>query len=323
MVSSPKPPDPQEAAQAQSNANLQGAWASSILGNANEVNPYGSVTYSQVGMEPVTVDGKTTMVPRNQRTVTLSPEQQKLLDLQNKMSANLGELGVSQSGRLQGLLGTNLTADGVTDWQSAAAPGEIRQDQGPTDRAAIEDAMMASYARHNDPRQQAQATELANRGMAPGSQGAGTVQQIQEDAYSEAARQAYLGSGNESRAAQGAYNAAEAQKFNEEQVWANAQNTMRGGQLQEKAFLRNAPINEIAALMSGSQVSLPQFQPYASPQVAAAPIGQYMYASSDIEQQNAAAMNQGLFGLAGAGIGLLGAPMTGGGSLMSSFMRRH
>jgi hypothetical protein len=98
-------------------------------------------------------------------------------------------------------------------------------------------------------------------------------------------------------------------------------NQLRGGQLQEKAFLRNAPINEIAALMSGSQVSLPQFQPYASPQVAAAPIGQYMYASNDIESQNAAAMNQGLFGLAGAGIGLLGAPMTGGGSLLSSFIR--
>ena len=92
-------------------------------------------------------------------------------------------------------------------------------------------------------------------------------------------------------------------------------NTLRGGQLQEKAFLRNAPINEITALMSGSQVTLPQFQPYASPQVAAAPIGQYMYGSADINAQNAAAKNQGLFGLGGAAIGLLGAPMTGGASL--------
>jgi hypothetical protein len=97
-------------------------------------------------------------------------------------------------------------------------------------------------------------------------------------------------------------------------------NQLRGGQLQEKAFVRNAPINEIAALMSGSQVSLPQFQPYASPQVAAAPIGSYMYASNEMEQQNAAAKMQGLFGLGGAAIGLLGAPMTGGGSLFGSML---
>jgi len=318
MVKTPRPVDPYVAADAQGKANLQGAWSSAIIGNADEINPYGQVNYSTIGYEPVTIDGKTQMVPRQQRKITLAPEQQKLLELQNQMQANLGELGVSQSSRLQGLLGKSLTDEGVTPWETYRKPGEVRQDQGPTDRAGIEQAMMASYARANDPRQQAQANEMAQRGMAPGSQGYAALQQGQEDAYGEAARQAYLASGNESRAAQGSYNAAEAQRANEWNTYTNAMNQLRGGQLQEKAFLRNAPINEIAALMSGSQVSLPQFQPYASPQVAAAPIGSYMYASNDIEQKNAAAKMQGLFGLGGAAIGLLGAPMTGGGSLFGS-----
>lgn len=318
MVSTPKAPDPYAVANAQSSANLQGAWSSAIIGNANEINPYGQVNYATIGYEPVTIDGKTQMVPRQQRTVTLAPEQQKLLELQNQASSNLGQLAVDQSARLQGLLGSNLTTDGITDWTAYKEPGEVRQDDGRTDRVGIEDAMMASYNRQNAPREQAQMAELANRGLAPGSQGYGTVQQGQADAFSEASRQAYLGSGEESRRAQGAFNQAELQRQQQWQAYADAMNTMRGGQLQEKAFLRNAPINEITALMSGSQVTLPQFQGYNSPQVAAAPIGQYIYGSHDIESQNAAAKMQGLFGLAGAGIGLLGAPMTGGGSLFGS-----
>lgn len=314
----PKTPDPYEVAAAQSNANLQGAWSSAIIGNANEINPYGSVNYKTIGYEPVTIDGKTQMVPRQQREIKLSPEQQELLKLQNQMQTNLGNLGVSQSARLQGLLGKNLDTTGITDWQSYRKPGEIRQDTGRTDRQGIEEAMMASYGRSHAPQQAAEDATLANRGLAPGSQGFGTVQQGREDAFAEASRQAYLGSGEESRRAQGAFNTAEAQKAQEWAAYADAMNTMRGGQLQEKAFLRNAPINEISALMSGSQVSLPQFQPYSSPQVAAAPIGQYIYGSHDIESQNAAAKMQGLFGLGGAAIGLLGAPMTGGGSLFGN-----
>src|SRR6187402_2045643 len=116
MVSMPDPVDPYEAADAQEGSNLRGAWSSAIIGNANESNPYGQINYSTIGYEPVTIDGKTQMVPRQQRTVTLAPEQQKLLDLQNQAGANLGQLAVDQSARLQGLLGSNLTTEGITDW---------------------------------------------------------------------------------------------------------------------------------------------------------------------------------------------------------------
>jgi hypothetical protein len=317
MVSSPKPPDPYATAQAQSNANLQGAWSSAIIGNANEVNPYGQVNYKTVGYEPVTINGQTSYVPRQQRTVTLSPEQQQLLKLQNQMQTNLGNLGVSQSSRLQGLLGTNLTTAGLPDWQSYQRPGEVRQDQAPTDRAAIEQAMMSRYNTDAARQNAAQQAQLAARGLNVGSAQYGTVEEQQNRARIDAMNQAYAASGQESRAAQQAYNAAEQQRFQEQNAWTDAANALRGQQLQERQTLRNAPINEITALMSGSQVTVPQFQPYASPQVAAAPIGQYIYDNYNARAQNAAAANQGIFGLAGAGIGLLGAPWTGGGSTFS------
>ena len=70
----------------------------------------------------------------------------------------------------------------------------------------------------------------------------------------------------------------------------------------EKQTIRNAPINEISALMSGSQVSVPQFQPFSRQGVDAAPIGQYI-SQNYANQANAAAnTNAGIFGLAGAGI---------------------
>ena len=101
MVSSPSPPDPYKTAAAQGSANLQSAVASGIIGNVNETNPYGSVNYNQIGTEYVTdAQGKQVAVPRYQRNVSLSPEQQKLLNLQNQMQTNLGHLGVSQSNRL-------------------------------------------------------------------------------------------------------------------------------------------------------------------------------------------------------------------------------
>jgi hypothetical protein len=80
-------------------------------------------------------------------------------------------------------------------------------------------------------------------------------------------------------------------------------NNLRGGQLQERQTLRNAPINEISALMSGSQVSVPQFQAYNAPSVASTPIGQYINDNYNARLQQSSAMNQGLFGLGSAGIG--------------------
>jgi hypothetical protein len=349
MAKGPKPPDPYATAQAQANANFVGAQQNAIMGNVNEYTPYGSKTYQQIGWDPVyDSNGKLTYAPRYSSTVALSPDQQRLLGQQTGIQYNIGNLGLSQSSRLQSLLGKEMNTEGLQGWSTGKAPGtltgqianagQIRQDQGPTDRAAIENAMMQSYSRARAPSIRAEEAQLAARGLSPGGAGYGAVQQGREDAYGEAARQAYLGSGQESRAAQEAYNQAQNQRFaqNERMAsfanqatqgnyelqnnYANFLNNLRQGQMQERVALRNQPINEIMALLGGSGVTTPQFQPFQSPNINPVNVGQYIYDNYNTQAQQAAARNQGLFGLAGAGMSLAMAPWTGGTSMLGHFL---
>jgi hypothetical protein len=95
-------------------------------------------------------------------------------------------------------------------------------------------------------------------------------------------------------------------------------NQAAGQQLQQTLALRNQPINEISSLMSGGQVSMPQFAQYRGGEVAGTPIGNYVYNSANIDQSNYQAQAQrdtatqnamigGLFGLGSAGLFGLGA----------------
>lgn len=363
-------------------------------------------------------DGKAIKVPRYNEITRLSPDQQKLLGLSTQTQFNLGKTGVEQSAKINKLLNQNLSTQGLQAWNAGTAPGQlattfggqgtinrsiagagpiartygsggaiqkqigsggaVRQDEAPTDRAAIEKAMMGRFNQDFAKQSAAEEAQLAARGLAPGSAGYGSVQQDQNRARTDAVQQAYLASGAESRAAQDAYNAATRQRFEtgaaqgqfanqaqqqaeqqlaaragfgnqaQQQQWgqnaaqaafgnaaqqqafqealaragfsnqavgqryqmgqdyAGAQNALRGAQLQERIALRNQPLNEITALMSGAQVTSPQFQSYSRQGVNAAPIGQYIGQNYAIGAQNAANFNQGLFGLGQAFMGIPG-----------------
>jgi hypothetical protein len=230
-------------------------------------------------------NGQMISVPRYNMKQELSPDQQRLMGLQTQTGYNLGQTGVEQSAKLREHLGQSMNTEGMQGWAG--------QTNEPTDRAAIEKAMMESRQRTVGPQQQAENAQLAARGMSPGGKGFGTVQQGREDATSEATRQAYLASGAESREQSGFLN------------------NLRGSQLNERMALRNQPINEISALMAGGQVTLPQFQQYQSQGVNAAPIGQYVGQNYAQASQNANAFNSGLFGLAGIGGRAVGGKMFG------------
>jgi hypothetical protein len=162
--------------------------------------------------------------------------------------------------------------------------------------------MMESYNRSTAPTEAAQEAQLAARGLAPGGKGYGNYQMQRDDNRAEAARQAYLGSGNEARAAQGSYNAASTQKFNMDSALASYYNNLRGAQAQETYGLRNQPINELSAMMSGSQATVPQFQPFQGSQVQAPNIAQYINDNYKAQSAAASQTNAGIFGLLGAGI---------------------
>ena len=120
---------------------------------------------------------------------------------------------------------------------------------------------------------------------------------------------------------QAAANAAQAQQFNQALQAGQFGNTALQQSLAQQLALRNQPLNEIAALMSGSQVQMPQFQGYTGANVAAAPVFGAAQAQDAAAmnrygiQANQAASNMG--GLFGLGAAIAGAPA--GGFLSSIF----
>jgi hypothetical protein len=115
--------------------------------------------------------------------------------------------------------------------------------------------------------------------------------------------------------------AMQGQRFNQAQAAASFQNAQRQAALQEQLALRSQPLNEIAAIMGGAQVQMPQFQAYQGADVAAAPIFGAQQAAGNFAQQNyanqTAAYNakMGLYGNLAGGLGAA----AGGGFFGSPF----
>jgi len=300
MVSQPSAPDPYATAAAQNQQNQSASQYNAAAGNANEVNPYGTVSYQAIEQVPIYTNGQITgYAPRYQRTTTLSPDQQKLLGLETQSKYNLGTTGVEQSAKIRDTLSKPIDQSQWTPWQTDLKGGTLRKDAGPTDRAAIEKSMMESYDRSTNPANKAQEAQLAARGMQVGGKGYGNYQMQVGDNRAEAGRQAYVASGDEARKAQAAYNDATTGQYNMDQSLANYYNALRGGQMQQDIALRNQPINELTALMSGSQATIPQFQPYQGSPVAASNIGQYISDNYKNESAAAAQTNAGIFSMVG------------------------
>lgn len=255
MVSSPKPapvPDPVATAQAQGQMNKETAIAQTGLNAQNQVTPYGNLTYTQDG---TWADG----TPRFTATQTLSPEQQDLYNLETQTQKNLGQLGVSQSGKVQNILDT---------------PFDLNSAIG-TQQSDIAKTLLDPVWQQ---REDALRTRLANQGVSEGS-----------EAYTNAMRDFGMQRDN-------AYNSA---------LLAG-----RGQAATEALTNRNQPLNEITALLGGSQISQPNFVNTPQSSIAAPDYEGAVYNSAAIGAQNAAQKNQynnalmgGLFGLAAAPLG--------------------
>ena len=109
----------------------------------------------------------------------------------------------------------------------------------------------------------------------------------------------------------GLYNQAQNQKYNQGLQAAQFGNNAAQQALAQQLQLRNQPLNEINALMSGSQIQMPSFQGYQSANVAAAPVFQGAQAGAQQAQdtygQQMAAYNakMGALGaIGGAGLGM-------------------
>lgn len=298
MVSSPKAPNPYQQASADQQAQTSAASSSAILNNPNEVSPYGSVNYQIAGWEQVPgADGKMQNVPRYTRTTALSDDERRIAGYDTGTRYNLGRTATQQSAKIGDYLNQGINTASWQPWQTGHAFNEA------TDRPTVERNMMESYHRTADPQNAAAQAQLAARGLSPGSQGYGTYQQGQQDAEGEASRQAYLASGNEAR-----------QNYSSALAYWDQQNQLRQAQEQSSYAQRNQPINEIMALLGGSQVNMPNFSPFSRQGISAASPGQYIASNYQNQLASANATNQGIFNLAGAALGGVGG-MAGRGGL--------
>ena len=122
--------------------------------------------------------------------------------------------------------------------------------------------------------------------------------------------------------------AAQNQQYNQLLQGAQFGNTAQQQSLQQQLALRNQPLNEIAGLMSGSQIQMPQFQGYQGANVAGTPIfagaqaaGQSAMDQYGIQSANVNAQNAGLYGMLGTAGGLAGTALFSDRRLKSNIKR--
>jgi hypothetical protein len=263
--SAPAAPDYSGAAQATAAGNIEAARVATAANRVNQVTPYGNLNYAVTGSDPY---GNPTWTA----TQTLSPAQQQLLDYQNQASLGLGKLAGQGLGYVENML--------QTPFDTSKLPST-----GFNPSQTYQEAYMQRLAPQLQMGREQLAQDLANRGIDIGSK-----------AYENAMRM-------------------QAQRENDLLLGATTQGFGVGQQarqtaLQEQAYLRNEPLNTLSAVRTGAQVQGPQFVNSAQQATTAGPdllgaagMGYNAQMGNFNAQQAAQAnLNQGLFGLGGAGI---------------------
>src|SRR6185295_5847789 len=188
--------------------------------------------FNTSGIVP-TDDQRPTMVQK------FSPEQQALYDQQNKIKGLLGGLGEQGANALQGVVGKQLDLSGLPQ-----APGSAD-----ATRSKVMDAMMSRVNEDTGKQREDVNSNLVAAGFHPGSQGYDDRMNLVNRQYNDARQQALLASGQEASRDFG-------------------MDTQRRAQgLSELLASRQTPLNEINALLSGSQVQNPFAMPGYSPNV--------------------------------------------------------
>ena len=274
----PAAPDPKVTAAAQTGTNVTTALANAQLANVNKFGPDGSETWTTNGGQNFTdpTSGANYFIPQYEQRTTLSPAQQAIKDATDSASLNLGTIARDQSAFLKDYLNKPFSLDGMGTFK--------------IDNEATEARLMELGRKRLDPliaqREEATRTRLANSGIKQGSKAwdveMGNFSQGTNDAYNQLLLTGRQQAGSE-------------------------MTTERQQRVQEALTQRNQPLNEIGALMSGSQVSMPQFggtQQPALPTVDYAGLvnENYNQQMQAYQQKNAARQNVlgGLFGLGSA-----------------------
>ena len=233
----PEAPDPYAVSDAESKANIEAARVTAALNRANQITPWGNLTWTQ--------DPSRGPDAWNS-TVTLNPQEQALLDQQRKTSLGLGgatEQALSRVSALGDIPGLNLP-DGPMPNSNEAY------------RKQIQDALYGQMASRLDPMWQQRGgdleSKLAAQGITQGSEAYNREQQnfglARNDAYQSALNNA-ITQGESAVAGQFGRDMGGRQQGVSEAL-SEFQTGLQG---------RGQVLNELSSIRSGQQVQQPQF----------------------------------------------------------------
>lgn len=229
----------------------------------------------------------------------------------------------------------NLQNQGITAGSEAYQNAMREQQQGENDlysQAALQGIGLDMSANQQGYGQAMGQAGLYNQAMGQGyGQGMG-AQQLANQAiaqnytqgmgYQDQANAAMAQNYGQAGTSAGLYNQAAAQDMNQRLAAAQFGNQAAAQALQQQLGLYNVPLNQITALMSGSQIQAPQFQQYTGGgQIGAAPVAQ---AATNQGNYNTAAYNAQMGALGGlyGGLGSLAGGGLSGGLGAGGFLNR-
>jgi len=315
--STPAAPDPAAGIAAQGVANLEAAETQARLNRIDEFTPLGSTvfgnTFDQEGFDAANqrfndaqqiggIGGKggtdgtgvgaipniagqivgfpdtgeapdRTDFERFTRTTTLNPTAQATFDAQQNLGLDLSNLARTQTGRVEGALGQTSDFSGLPGLDPSLE-GRQRQEEALFDRQA------GRLNQRFGDEQEALDVRLANQGIQAGSDTFNRAQEsfgrTRNDAFENAALSAIVGGGQE-----------------QSRLFGLSQGARQQG-ITEQLTQRNQPINDISALLSNSQVQIPNFGGIAQVGVAAPDV--LGFQQQALNQQNLASQSRQQFG---------------------------
>ena len=287
----PATPDYTGAAKEQGVANVEAARVGSKLSNPNMYTPYGTQLISYDGDQPTI-------------TQTLTPQAQKTLEEQQNTQYQLASLSSKGAGLASNVLDKsfNFGGPGVQTSLDLSNVAKMPVNAGTTGQEAIMSRLEPSLQKNRVSTE----TQLINQGLRPGTEAYDNAIQLLGQQENDARTQAALTGINLDTSAN-------AQGYNQALQGAQFGNTAQQQALAEAIQQRQMPLNEITALMSGSQIQNPQFGAYQGTNVATTPIFAATQAKGQAEQnlynQQMAASNANTAGLYNLGGSIAGAAM--------------
>lgn len=234
----PPAPDYTAAANATAASN-QKAQTSADYANRPTINtPFGQESWSQsAGVDPATGQAITNWT----QNTTLDPETQAALDSQQQIDMGKSNLALGSMDRLKDAYSKNF------DWNNLPErAGSLMGGIGDESRQRVEQGMMARLRPEQDYQTASLDTQLANKGITSGSEAWKRAKQQQGDQFSRDQYNALIAGGQEQLNQFGM--AKQANEF---------QNANRQQSIAEQTQQRAMPLNEMNAILSGTQVGMP------------------------------------------------------------------